>query len=335
MAKVQATQTNYELESLGWKAFQDLCATILSDVLGQTVQAFLPVNDGGRDGAFHGKWIQPDGTELEGAFTVQCKFSAKATKSLSLGDLSDELVKARRLAKRGLAKNYLLMTNCGLSGVNEEKIRSAFLAIPKIENFVAFGRDWITQKIRESPKLRILVPRVYGLGDLSQILDERAYSQAQQVLSSFGEDLSRFVVTRAHKDAARALFEHGFVILLGEPAAGKSTIAAALAIGALDNWSAFTLKIRTPDEFVARWNPEETNQFFWVDDAFGATQYQRELGTEWSRAFPQLKAAINHGARVVFTSRDYIFRSARSDLKESAFPLLANSQVVIEIANID
>ena len=31
----------------------------------------------------------------------------------------------------------------------------------------------------ESKRLRMLVPRVYGLGDLSQILDDRAYKQAK------------------------------------------------------------------------------------------------------------------------------------------------------------
>ncbi len=38
----------------------------------------------------------------------------------------------------------------------------------------------------------MLVPRVYGLGDLSQILDERAYSQAREILSALGDDLGKF-----------------------------------------------------------------------------------------------------------------------------------------------
>jgi hypothetical protein len=60
---------------------------------------------------------------------------------------------------------------------------------------------------------------------------------------------------------------------LGEPAYGKSTIAAALAVGALDEWRCSTLKIRDASEFVARSNPHEPKQFFWVDDAFGATRF--------------------------------------------------------------
>ena len=43
---VQASNVTYELHTLGWKAFQDLCISVTSEVLGQTVQAFLPNNDG-------------------------------------------------------------------------------------------------------------------------------------------------------------------------------------------------------------------------------------------------------------------------------------------------
>lgn len=333
VAKAQAlSEPNYELQSLGWKSFQDLCATIIGNVLGQTVQVFLPSRDGGRDGAFHGHW-KPDGNGIAGSFTVQCKFSSKDT-PLAIADLRDELAKAVHLARRGLATNYVLMTNLRISGVVESVLRERFLAIEGLENFLLFGREWITLKIRESPILRMLVPRVYGLGDLSQILDERAYAQALEILSALGDDLAKFVVTQVHTRAARALVDYGFVLLLGEPAAGKSTIAASLAIGAIDHWSCSTLKILGPDEFVGHWNPHEPRQFFWIDDAFGTTQYQKELASGWNRAFPHMSAAIRRGARILFTSRDYIYRAARSDLKASAFPLVNESQVVIHVQRL-
>ena len=47
---------------------------------------------------------------------VQSKFSAKPGKHLHLADVADELVKAEKLAAAGLSDNYLLMTNCQLSG---------------------------------------------------------------------------------------------------------------------------------------------------------------------------------------------------------------------------
>lgn len=321
----------YELHTLGWKAFQDLCSTICAEIWGQTIQTFFDSHDGGRDGAFSGSWRQQSGEAFTGSFTVQCKFTAKRDKHLILSDLSDELKKAARLAERGLADNYILITNAHVTGTAEEAFREAFLGVPAIKQFAAYGLEWISRVIRGSSRLRLLVPRVYGLGDLSQILDERAYAQAREILSALGDDLAKFVITEPFRQSAKALVEHGFVLLLGEPASGKSTIAASLAVGALDEWGCSTLKIRDADDFVWHSNPHEPKQFFWVDDAFGATQLDWSSVAAWNRVFPHIHAAIRRGARVVMTSRDYIYRSSRQYLKEAAFPLIRESQVVIHV----
>lgn len=333
-ATVQAAEPTYQLHTLGWKAFQHLCVSIAGEMWGQTVQGYYDSNDGGRDGAFYGTWASKQGMRFEGSFTAQCKFSAKPDGVLVPSDLAEELAKAARLAERNLCDNYFLLTNNRLTGRNDEKIRAAFEAIPGLKRFTAFGAERITQFIRESPRLRMLVPRVYGLGDLSQILDERAYAQAQEILSSLGDDLGKFVMTGAYQSSARALVEHGFVLLLGEPACGKSAIAAALALGALDEWGCSTLKIRDAEEFVRHSNPHETRQFFWVDDAFGPTQLDWQAAVQWNRVFPHMQAAMRRGAKIVFTSRDYIYRNARSFLKESALPVLNESQVIIRVENL-
>ncbi|WP_216074039.1 hypothetical protein, partial [Acinetobacter baumannii] len=77
--------------------------------------------------------------------------------------------------------------------------------------------------------------------------------------------------TEAYRQALAALHEHGFVILLGDPASGKSTIAAILALGALDDGCLGALKINAPDQ-ISLWHPGE-KQFLWVDDAFGPNQF--------------------------------------------------------------
>jgi hypothetical protein len=303
-------------------------------VLGQTVQAFASVRDGGRDGAFHGVWDVTKSPGLSGSFTLQCKFTSKTNVRLTLQDLDDELPKAERLAASGKADNYIVMTNAGLTGPNEEAIRDRFQKISGLKKCLVLGSEWLSLKIRETPKLRMLVPRVYGLGDLSQILDERSYAQAEAILSAMRDDLSKFVITDAYRRSADALVDHGFVLLLGEPASGKSSIAACLALGALDLWGCSTLKLGSASEFVTHWNPHEPRQFFWIDDAFGMSHYQREKVDGWNGALPHLLAAVRRGARVLFTSRDYVYRPALSDLRVSAFPLLKDSQVIIEVQGL-
>jgi len=194
--------------------------------------------------------------------------------------------------------------------------------------------EWINQQIGERKRLRMLVPRLYGLGDLSEILDDRAYTQATKLLASLQEDLSKLVVTGAYRRAAIALEDHGFVILIGEPAAGKTTIAASLAMAALDQWDCSIFKVTEPAEMRDHWNPHDPRQFFWIDDAFGGMQYEAHLAFAWNRIFPHVVCAIRCGAKVVMTSRDYIYKAARRDLKATAFTLIQERQIVIDVREL-
>lgn len=323
----------YDLHSLGWNSFQQLCLTITREVFGQTVESFLDSNDGGRDGAFVGQWNPIGHEDLSGRFVIQCKFTSRINHVLRPSDLSDEVIKVRKLVEQRLCDSYVLMTNAGLSGSHAEEIET-LLRGAGAKHFVLFGSTWIGQQIRESKRLRMLVPRLYGLGDLSQILDERAYAQARAILESLREDLAKIVVTNSYRKAAAALDKNGFVLLIGEPAAGKTTIASMLAMAAVDQWNASILKLDDPGKVVERWNPEEPSQFFWLDDAFGVAQYEAFLVHGWNHILPQIKTMLRKGAKIVMTSRDYIYNRARKDLKEGAFPLLKESQVVIDVHDL-
>ena len=144
-----------------------------------------------------------------------------------------------------------------------------------MKHVAIFGSTWVEQQIRDKTQLRMLVPRVYGLGDLSKILDDRAYRQARVILESMRDDLVKVVVTNAYQKAASALDKHGFVLLVGEPAAGKTTIASMLAMAAVDKWGSLMLKLADPGTVAERWDPDEPSQFFWVDDAFSVQQYEK------------------------------------------------------------
>lgn len=323
----------YELHRLGWNSFQQLCLTIAREVLGQTVQSFLDSNDAGRDGAFAGSWTPATGETLSGKFVIQCKYSSKASQLLTRSAMADEIPKVRKLVADGLCDVYILMTNAGVSAKQETSIR-ADLIEAGVKHVLIYGSTWIEDQIRDNTRLRMLVPRVYGLGDLSQILDERAYKQACAVLESLREDLAKVVITDSYRKAVSALDEHGFVLLIGEPAAGKTTIASMLAMAAADKWKSSVVKLADPAKIVERWNVDEPSQFFWVDDAFGVTQYEAPLVQGWNHSLAQVKAMLRQGVKIVMTSRNYIYNRARHDLKESAFPLLSESQVVIDVHDL-
>jgi hypothetical protein len=323
----------YDLHSLGWHSFQQLCLSVTREIFGQTVESFLASADAGRDGAFAGAWKPLAGEALAGRFVIQCKFTSKRDRNLRIDDISDEVKKARRLVKRGQCDSYVLMTNAGISGPMAGEVQALFRGAG-VKHVAVFGSTWICDQIRDNKRLRMMVPRVYGLGDLSQILDDRAYRQAKALLASLRDDLSKVVITSAYRRAAEALDRHGFVLLIGEPAAGKTTIASMLSVAALDQWGCSTLKLDDPGKVIEHWNTEEPSQFFWVDDAFGVMQYESYLVHRWNHALQQVKAMLRQGVKVVMTSRDYIYRRARNDLKEGAFPLLRESQVVIDVQDL-
>nr|WP_313665894.1 hypothetical protein [Brucella intermedia] len=327
-ATIIAAVQPYPLHLLGWNAFQELAVSVAEVCLNRPVQTFLPSNDAGRDGAFIGRWSG----KSSGRSTIQCKFTSKPGNNLSLSMLVDELNKACRLVALGEADDYIIITNHSVTGESDLAIKAAFIAAG-VKECRIFGADWINQQIRASPKLRMLVPRLYGLGDLHDLLDGRAYQQAQMILSAMGDDLQRIVVTEAHRQSVKAISEHNLVLLLGAPAAGKSTIGASIAVGAADRWGCSTIRATSPEDVQRHLNPEG-GQFFWIDDAWGSKQYQKQTAESWNQVFPLMHSAMRQGTRFLITSRDYIWRSAKADLKMSALPVLNKSQVVIDVHHL-
>lgn len=323
----------YDLHLLGWHDFQKLCHTILREVLGQTVSQYLDGNDAGKDGAFVGTWKQKMDEDLAGKFVFQCKFTNRREYNLKISDLDDEFEKISKLVEAGQCEVYILITNAGVSGrfENEFKIKLQEVGVSKT---LILGANWLCSQINENKRLRMLVPRIYGLGDLSQILDERAYSQAKQHLTAMREDISKVVITEAYSKAASAINEHGFVLIVGEAASGKTTIASLLALGAADQWGLNVVKAIRAADLKSHWNPDDPNQFFWIDDAFGALQYEYGLANDWNQVLTEVRTMLRQGIKIVMTSRDYIYRSARKDLKESAFPLFNESQVVVDVQKL-
>ena len=234
------------------------------------------------------------------------------------------------LVERGLCRSYVLMTNARVMGNSEEQILRR-LREAGVEHPLVLGGQWVCDTIAAHRELRLFVLRVYGLGDLSQILHERAYAQASVLIEAARDQVATFVITEPYWKAAQALQDHGFVLLLGEPAVGKSVIALMLALAAADNWGCATVKARTASELVAHWNPHEPCQFFCVDDAFGDVRHDEQLTQDWARSMQHVMAAINKGARVVLTSRGYIYHDARRFLKEYSYPRLREQKVLVDV----
>lgn len=327
--ETQAYHVDFALHTLGWKAFQDLCAQVMEEELGTTVSVYREAQDGGQDAVFLAK--SPDGLTAVG--TVQCKFSSKPDQRLRPSDITGELEHVKKLVAKQMANVYYFITSMGVDADVAREVRERLSAQGVADPHVV-GKEWLLGKIKSSPRLRALVPRVYGLGDLSTILDERCAAQTLALLGEHRKALSVYVPTAPHRAAVDILAKHKLVLLLGAPATGKSTLAAILAMMAVDKYEVQVFKCDGPVELTQHWNPVDNKRLFWVDDAFGANLLVPDYVNAWIAFMPKLKTALDHGCHFILTSRTHIWKDAEPRLGSRNHPLLTMGAAVVHVGTL-
>jgi energy-coupling factor transporter ATP-binding protein EcfA2 len=324
----QGAWTDLALHTLGWKAFQDLCAHVCEDVMNVPVEVYREAQDGGQDAVFVSKSAGVDGKSP--TTTVQCKFSSNGSRQLKLTALDEELGHITTLKQQGQVDRYLFMTSMSVSGPTAIAIKKRLRGLGVIHPHV-FGKEYLVRVIRSNAKLRALVPRIYGLGDLSMILDERRAAQTKSLLGHMASSLRAYVPTAPHVQAVRALSKHKIVLLVGNPATGKSTIAAVLSTIAADSPNHVCYKADGPKQLLDNWNPEEGGGFYWIDDAFGPNQLREDFVDHWISIMPKLLAATAAGNSFVLTSRRHIYEAAKPKLGTRNHPLFRDETAIVEV----
>ncbi len=225
------------------------------------------------------------------------------------------------------------MTNMSVDAPVAAAMRSKLLALGVRKPHI-FGRHYIVRVIRISARLRALVPQVYGLGDLTSIVDERLSEQSRALLDSWIPKLRTYVPTKAHRDAVNAISKHGVVLLLGNPSSGKSAIGAIVSTIASENPDNTVLALTSPRDFEAGWNPNDPGRFFWIDDAFGSNVLRNDYVQDWASSFSKLRAAIKHGNRFLLTSRKHIYEAARRRLGQRNLAQFVDGSAVVDVGDL-
>jgi hypothetical protein len=290
---------------------------------------YREAQDGGQDAVFLAK--RPDGPAAVG--TVQCKFSSKPDQRLRPSDITGELEHVKQLVAKQMANVYYFITSMGVDADVAREVRERLSAHGVTEPHVV-GKEWLLGKIKASPRLRALVPRVYGLGDLSTILDERCAAQTLALLGDYRKALNVYVPTEPHRAAVDILAQHKLVLLLGAPATGKSTLAAILAMMAVDKNEVQVFKCDGPVELKQHWNTADNKRLFWVDDAFGANLLMPDYVNAWIEFMPKLKTALDHGCHFILTSRTHIWNDAEPRLGSRNHHLLTSGTAVVNVGGL-
>lgn len=317
------------LHTIGWRAFQDLCSQVCEVVLSRPVEIFREAQDGGQDAVF----LIPSGSDAPAIGTIQCKHTSEAGKALKAGDLSGEIENVKELVRAGLADSYVFMTNMSIDAPVAVKMRARLRELGVRKPHI-LGSQYIVRVIQSSARLRALVPQVYGLGDLTSIVDQRLSEQSRALLDSWIPKLRTYVPTKAHRDAVNAISDHGVVLLLGNPSSGKSAIGAIISTIASENPDSTVLALTSPRDFEAGWNPNDPGRFFWIDDAFGSNVLRGDYVHDWASAFTKLRAAIKHGNRFLLTSRRHIYEGARRQLGQRNLAQFIDGSAVVDVGDL-
>ncbi len=327
--QAQGPMSDLAFHTLGWKSFQDLCAQTCEEVLKRPVEIYREAQDGGQDAVFLSKAA---GSTPPNSATVQCKFTSKEARTLRASDLTGEAESIVELVSKGEANTYLLMTNMSVSGPVAVEVK-AWLRERGVINPHVFGKEFLTRAIRTNARLRSLIPRIYGLGDLSIILDERRATQTEALLGHMLPTLRVYVPTAPHVQAVRTLSKHSIVLLLGDAATGKSTIAAILAASAAEHRDRPCYKLDGPNGLPESWNPNEP-AFYWIDDAFGPNQPREDFIDTWIAVMPKVLAAIAKRNQFVLTSRRHIYEAAKPKLGTRNHPAFRDDSAIVHVGDL-
>jgi hypothetical protein len=263
----------------------------------------------------------PAKEENEGPFIFQVKFveAANAAGAEPMPRMKaatqEEL---RRIAHREEAgewnspRHYALVTNAPLDGTDRGELKEILEAgLPKSQITILDSAD-IDAMLDDSPRVRLAYPQVLGLRDLEALLS-RAVSGDILTRSSLtieiAKDLSpTFVATEAYAKALSVLSARNFVVLTGPPEMGKTSIGRMISLARLSGeWEAYECK--SPDDLFKVLD-NESSQVFFVDDAFGATEYEPDRATLWADELDKVIRALDYRHWLILTSRPAPLRTA-------------------------
>jgi hypothetical protein len=282
----------YRIGAIGWYNFETLVQTLLKGVIGPGVTSFGGTKDGGRDATFTGAANFPsEQAKWDGYWVFQVKYidfeeqGTKTARTQLKNTFRKELKsilaeqKRRRKAPPG---NYVLITNIPLTGNNRDALETLVREAGFRGNYCAIDGKEVCQFLDLFPQVRRSYPQLLGLADLDGILNRELYVRSEAYVQQWQPRLATFVRTAAYEEALTTLRSHHFVVLDGPPEAGKSTIAAALALlHAADGFE--VIDIRSPEQIFKIYDPGRS-QLFVADDAVGSElspslDWVKRLGT--------------------------------------------------------
>jgi adenylate kinase family enzyme len=337
----------YRISNIGWYNFELLVQTLLKAVIGPGVTSFGGSKDQGRDAAFVGSAPFP---------TADCRWTGNWVFQVKYVDFEEQGVDAARsslkstlrkelrhvLSRHQNANNYILLTDVPLTTQTRSELNEVMASCGFNGNLASVDGKEICQFLDIHGDIRKSYPQLLGLADLDVIVNRDLYARSQAYLESWQPKLATYVQTEAHTKALALLRKKHFIVLDGPPEAGKTTIAAALAlIHAVDGFEIIDVRssndlFRAPAEETAKRRKDEKRRLFIADDAIGSISLTAGRADEWSRDLPGILLQLSNRRLLVWTARRYILEEAlaTSRLRDAAANFPRPHEVLVEVGKL-
>jgi hypothetical protein len=336
----------YRISHIGWYNFELLVQTLLKVLIGPGVTAFGGSKDRGRDAAYSGPATFPSpANNWIGQWIFQVKYvdveeqGVGAARSSLTATLRKELPTV--LSRHSVVNNYILLTDVPLTSQSRSELERLAGASGFTGNFAVVDGKEICQFLDIHPEIRKTYPQLLGLADLEIVINRDLYARSQSYLESWQPKLATYVQTEAHARAVSLLKKTHFIVLDGPPEAGKSTIAAALAlIHAADGFE--IIDVRASNDLFKTADPDGEGigsgapKLYVADDAIGSLSLEDGRAEEWSRDLPGIVRKLGEKRLLIWTARRYILEDAlaKSRLRDAVAEFPASNEVLVEVGEL-
>jgi hypothetical protein len=308
----------YTFEKIHWQEFEYLAYRVLRILISKDVKFIEGGKDKGRDIIYTGS-SNIFRKDLSGKWNFQVKHKSslnlKKNQSALKYDLKEELEKT--FGKNKLEfNNYILVTNLILNGNLLDELEAVFFETKLdlkfgCENFDVISYRDLENIMNENEKLKWEFPNVIGNESFQTLIENSQIKYIEQRnegwFNLIQKQKPKFVYTSFFRRAIQKLGQYPAIILSGPPRSGKTFNAEILALNFSIHRNYQAILVEHPDD-IERTYKKDFPQIFICDDVFGkhVLTFRAE---EWFQKLERILSLADKSHKIIFTSREYIFRA--------------------------
>ena len=308
----------FNLKDIHWQEFEVLAFKILQNIVALEIHYIEGGKDKGRDIILDGS-SKTYRKEWSGKWNFQVKHKSSPSLSIIKAGLTSDLKKELKkvFATNSLEyDNYILVTNVTINGSAYDELISTFNESKKEHNFKCSNFDIISYRhlescIEKNNDLKWSFPNIISHPDFQALIlgavNFHFDTRNSAWLKSIEKQRVKFVNTQFFERANSKLKKYPAIILSGPPKSGKTFNAEMIALnyGVYDAYS--PILVHNPDDIHKLYNKSQ-KQLFVCDDAFGKHSLSM-LADDWFRKLETVLELTDHNHKIIFTSREYVFRA--------------------------